>query len=81
MLEIRSNIPKFTTILTANYVTNFQDGGNGLEFAMIEHWRDQASIDAHMKTAHVKEYLDKYNNGGLKEKVTVVIDTYKSCGI
>ncbi len=48
---------------------------------MIEHWRDQASIDAHMKTAHVKEYLDKYNNGGLKEKVTVVIDTYKSCGI
>ncbi len=48
---------------------------------MIEHWREQSCMDSHMKAAHVKEFLDKYNNGGLKEKVTLTINSYKSCGM
>ena len=50
-----------------------------MEFAMIEHWREQSCLEAHMKAAHVKEFMEKGKE--LRERINMVISTYKSCGI
>ncbi len=49
------------------------------EFAMIEQWESKEDLDNHMKTEHVKQFLEK----GSKEVVDgkPVISLYKTCGM
>lgn len=37
----------------------FQDEDNPLEFVTIEHWTEQAAVDAHMATPHVAAAIAK----------------------
>ncbi len=55
--------------------SNSDSGG---EFAMIEHWTDRASLDAHLKTDHVREFGEKSKD--LREGPTDIA-IYKTCGI
>ena len=45
---------------------------------MIEHWTDRASLDAHLKTDHVREFGEKSKD--LREGPTDIA-IYKTCGI
>lgn len=53
---------------------HFKKLGSSNEYAIIEHWRDQAAVDFHNQTPHFQEFLAHIGNYLATEPVILRVD-------